>query len=506
MSSSPQKTLANLVAFATVAGIILWRENHWRSLLPHAGSVPAVASSGAGNAGTAFPEASVAPTSSAFPDSPPSAGGTDAALLEQNALLQRQLVAKDGEMRNLQVKVAELQAAVEAAKPPPTPDDLVTKFTGQRGLTFDPPVQLTPAPVETILGKIRESALAALPEASAQARSRAAVALGLTSDPFDYREAMASLAAMTSGGFYQHDANTLFYREEASLLRADGREMFISALAPALLRQHFPLARSNQYDTPDDDAAIAAMSLFNGDANSSRVRFGITDQMALNLDRAGTPAPAPSSSSAPPYLTEIWKFSQDKGSLFAEAVIGKGGLPALNEAYARPPRSTSEILHPETLYLGATPFEPVKITLPQPANVAGADPAFTNIAGEFGTYIVLRGYCDVDTATVAAEGWMGDRYAVWAGPEGKGDHLFWKTAWQSPQDTREFFDALRSTLMQRFTIPWRAEYDAAPGQFTVRDPHRVIRLTMNPEAKTVTLQNSTAPDFADALEKTAAAW
>ncbi|MDB6132727.1 MAG: hypothetical protein JWM59_970 [Verrucomicrobiales bacterium] len=494
MSSSPQKTLANLVVAATAAGLFLWRENHWQARLRHpaetvAGPGAPASQSASGGSAAAAPQ-----------------GVTDNALLEQNADLQKQLLAVQQENGSLQAKVAELNATIEASKPPPTPADLITKFTGQRGLIFDPPLKLQPVPLDDILTKITQSVNAALPEPSADARARAAVAMGMTNELFDYRASMASLASMTSGGFYQQETNTLFYRQEASLMRADGRELFISALAPALLAQ-FPLTRQNHYDTGNDDAAIAALSLVNGDANSARVRFSITDQMAQNFDRAGTPAPGPSSSSAPAYLSEIWKFTHDKGSLFAEAVIGhgKGGLTALNAAYARPPRTTSEVMHPETLYLGPTPFTPVDISLPDPM-VAGAAPYFANTAGEFGAYIILRSWFDVDSATVASEGWMGDRYLVWKGPETFGDQVFWKTAWRTDQDAREFFDILRRSLMQRFSIPWRADYDAVPNQFTVTDPRRIIRLILNPATNAVTLQNSTDPAFAAELEKAAARW
>ncbi|MES2707481.1 MAG: hypothetical protein V4726_12865 [Verrucomicrobiota bacterium] len=496
MSSSPQKTLVNLVVTATVAGIILWRENYWQARMRAAEtSDPAAAVTA-----SAGPASSVRDGATGAAPS----GVTDGSLLEQNAGMQRQLIDQQSQISTLQAKAAELQAAIEAAKPPPTPEDLAAKFTDQRGLTFDPPVKFQAVALDDILNRIRDSIHALLPESRAEIRSRAAIAMGLTTDPFDYRAAMVSLASMTSGGFFQQDTNTLFYREEASLLRADGREMFISSLAPALLRQ-FPLTRENHYDTANDDAAVAALSLINGDANSARVRFSITDQMALNLDRAGTPASAPGFGNAPAYLSETWKFTQDKGSLFAEAVIGKGGLAALNAAYARPPQTTSEILHPETLYLGGTPFAPVKIDLPQPV-VAGAEPYFSNVAGELGSYIILRSYFDVDTATIAAEGWMGDRYLVWKGPETFGDHVFWKTAWSTEKDAREFFDTLRRSLMQRFSIPWRAEYDAVPDHFTVRDPRRIILLTVHPETKIVTLRNSTDPAFAAELDKTAAGW
>jgi hypothetical protein len=65
---------------------------------------------------------------------------------------------------------------------------------------------------------------------------------------------------------------------------------------------------------------------------------------------------------------------------------------------------------------------------------------------------------------------------------------------------------MRQILMQRFSIPWLREYDAVPGQFTVNDPRRLIRLVLQPDGKTVTLANCTDPAFADALAMASAAW
>ena len=75
------------------------------------------------------------------------------------------------------------------------------------------------------------------------------------------------------------------------------------------------------------------------------------------------------------------------------------------------------------------------------------------------------------------------------------------------EDQREaFFDLMRRVLMQRFSIPWRKEYDAVPHCFKVDDPRRVIRLVVDPGAKMVTLLNATDPAFAAALEAVAAKW
>ena len=481
---SPIRSFINLMALAALIGLVVWREHTWQMRIRQ---IPIVSAD------------------SQIATLPADTSARETELLSTNGQLQKQLTATEAKVGLLTAEVASLKQALEAAKPEPTPDDLAKQFAQQRGLAFDPVPVWSPAPLDTILDKVRAGVEAQLPMDSAAARSRAAIAMGFQVDPFDYRAALVSLAQMTNGGFYEASRQTFLYREEASLSRADGREMFIGGLAAALTQRQGGDRLGNLYDSANDDVALAARSLMNGDANASRVRFSISDQLNLNFDRNGAPSAPPPNYSAPVYLAEMWKFSQDKGSLFVEALAGRGGNAAVDAAYVRMPGSSAEILHPEELYLATPPFEPVAIDFKE-TKVGARDSYFTNTAGELGTYIALRGWLGIEEATLASEGWAGDRYGVWPGEAGIGDHVFWKTVWRTEKDAQEFFDHMRRVIMQRFSIPWRQGYDAAPGQFRVDDPRRVVRLVLKSGGKTVTLLQATDPAFAVELEQAAVKW
>jgi len=465
---------------------MLWREHVWQLRLKNP-SIPAPAIT---QPGTLTP-----PPGGVFQAGP----DESVALRAENGVLQKKLVAAETRLSTLTAEVQTLKQAAEAAKPAPTPADLAKKLAEQRGVAFNPEPKWEPVAMEIILNKVKASVDAQLPVALGEARSRAAVAMGFTSEPYDYPAAAISLAQMTNGGFYDSATKQFFYREEASLARADGREAFIGGLASALTLQKAG-GGSPWRETPNDDEALAVRSLSSGDANATRVRFSIADQLNLNFDRSGAPAAPPPNYSAPAYLAEIWKFSQDKGSLFIESLAGRGGNPAIDAAYQRPPRSSAEILHPEELYLANPPFQPVAVEIPHP-DLNGVAPYYLNTAGEFGTYIALRSWLNMDEAAQASEGWAGDRYAIWAGEAGYGDHVLWKTVWRTPQDAKAFFDLFRRVLMQRFSIPWRREYDATPGQFRVDDPRRVLRLTLGADGTSVSFSHATDPASAAILEK-----
>ncbi len=474
--SSPIRSFLNLLFIASLAGVFLWREHSWqvKSRPAPAGSAP----------------------SGGAPALATGASDQESSLLTANAALQQQVIQAESRLSSLTAEVDRLKAALEASRPEPTPDFLAKQFQDQRGLAFDPPPQWKPVPLDTILDEVREKVEADLSVAAGEARGRAAQAMGFHNEPFDYRAGVVSLAQMANGGIYHEAENAFLYREEAALGRADGRETFIGALASALTRKKAG-AVGNLYDPADDDAALALHSLMSGDANASRIRYSLADQLNMNFDRAGAPTAPPPNYSAPVYLAELWKFSQDKGSQFIEMLAGQGGNAAIDAAYARPPRSSAEILHPE-LYLANPPFQPEPVTLGDLA-IAGQNPYFTNVAGEIGCYIALRSWLGVDEATVASEGWAGDRYAVWSGEEGVGDHLLWKSMWRTEQDAEEFFNMLRRVQMQRHSIPWRKEHDAISNEFSINDPRRIIRLVLDRANKTVTLTNATDPTIASAL-------
>lgn len=390
----------------------------------------------------------------------------------------------------------QLAEALEAAKPPPTPDEVATRILAARELAFRRTPVWTASTPEEIMKRLSARAVAGLTPELGDARMRACLAMGFVATPFDYRDAMAGLATMKAGGFYDGESGKFFYQSEASLARADSREVFAGALLPVLLAQNFADA-SPPVEPDNDDAALAVQALAFGDANFTRVRFSISDQGHANYDRGQAPAAPPPSPNAPQFLTEMWKWSEDAGNLFVQTLHGKGGLSAVNNAYQRPPQSSAEIMHPESLYLANPPFVPVKVNYPDPA-VDGTAPLFSNVAGEIGAYFLVRSFADLDYATAATEGWAGDRYLIWPGSKEHGDHLLWRTVWTTDDDAKQFFDAMRRGVMTRHLIPWQKEYDVSSDQFRVDDPHRIVRLQR--AGKTVTLLSATDPAFAKAAE------
>jgi hypothetical protein len=103
-----------------------------------------------------------------------------------------------------------------------------------------------------------------------------------------------------------------------------------------------------------------------------------------------------------------------------------------------------QVLHPEK-YLDRVD-EPVEVALPE---VGRAMPDFEGTLGEFLIRVLLRAGPAGESAATAAAGWGGDRYAV-LGADGGSYRLVWRSVWDSESDAREFRDALKAYVDQRF--------------------------------------------------------
>ena len=115
---------------------------------------------------------------------------------------------------------------------------------------------------------------------------------------------------------------------------------------------------------------------------------------------------------APPVLISSLSFPYSSGYRFVETLYDAGGFEAIDAAWADPPRSTEHILHPERYLAGDAPQI---VTLPPLTDTLGVgwELLEDDILGEF----FLREYLDQQLAAAvaerAAEGWGGDRYAVY---------------------------------------------------------------------------------------------
>jgi hypothetical protein len=288
----------------------------------------------------------------------------------------------------------------------------------------------------------------------------------------DVRKVYADILEESIAGYYDPDDRrlVLVVREGQPFddgLDRRGPEGVAASheLVHALQDQHFDLWRLQDRDFSDDDVQIALSALIEGDATWSMMLFSTPEirlmpqliDLAAELEAfgAGDAAAAPGSAlaAAPPLFASSLLFPYVHGLVFArDAWVSTSDFSAIDAAFAAPPLSSEQILHPEK-FLTARPDWPTRLRLDERAAAldaavgvadVGARAEDTNTLGEVGIRWLLESVPEAARAAVtsASAGWDGDRYRVWRGADG-GVFGAWATTWDRPSDAREFSEAIR---------------------------------------------------------------
>jgi hypothetical protein len=235
-------------------------------------------------------------------------------------------------------------------------------------------------------------------------------------------------------------------------------------LVHALQDQRFDLdALTAETRTASDDAGLAFSALIEGDASAVDTAYLEAHPELTPGILGATLGSLPGLlrlDAAPPLFAHTGLFSYGAGEVFVNALREEGGWDAVDAAYADPPTSTEQILHPEK-YLGPRD-EPTPVDLPDlaPALGAGWARVHENALGELQTAVLLAnqeedGFAPLpDTATEAAAGWDGDRYALWS--EGEAEVLLWRSVWDDADEAEAFVAALRARDAGRTGERWTA--------------------------------------------------
>lgn len=239
------------------------------------------------------------------------------------------------------------------------------------------------------------------------------------------------------------------------------RPILAHELTHALQDQHYDISRWLDAVKEDDDAFMARDAVLEGSATAVMFEYvfaplgqSVGDMADLDeLLRAGFLAGLQSQEElnrAPSYLREVLLFPYLDGTRFFQQMLHARNWKATDELFARPPRSSREIMHPE-IYLAQNP-RPSPVALPDfgdaiPASWKRLD---ENVTGEFGIKLVLQQYLDPEEASSVSSAWQGDRYQIY---EGANDSalLVHYSRWRTDTAAEKFFDAYIRTRAKRYT-------------------------------------------------------
>ena len=220
--------------------------------------------------------------------------------------------------------------------------------------------------------------------------------------------------------------------------------------------QNFGVANEAAFSCPlGDDACRARAALTQGDALWSAVFWAAqyaspTEQQQMQAQAAEGMAKAPET---PWFVQRQALFPLEAGLNFVAALYSRGGWEAVNAAYAAPPVSSEQILHPERY----PDLQPLPLTLPPLAPTLGAgwEKVTQGTLGEWGLLALLAygaepaARLDEGVARAAADGWRGDAYALFRQRADGALVLVSQVAWANGTERYEFTKAFVRYLNAR---------------------------------------------------------
>jgi hypothetical protein len=274
---------------------------------------------------------------------------------------------------------------------------------------------------------------------------------GLAPNDFEYRPFLIKLLTEQVAGYYDPKAQQFYL---ADWIELEGQKPVMAhELTHALQDQHFNLKRFEKWPKGDSDAELAAHALIEGDATLAMTLYMAKHPLvALAFIKSlGSQENATEQfKRAPRALRESLLFPYESGSTWATAVYHRGGWDLVSKAFTKLPLSTEQVMHPDKYFAYEAPL---KLTVPELKLQLG--PTWkridSDVNGEWGCYLLLDEYLnDSVESKKAAAGWAGDEFALYEGAKPTDLFVAQLTAWDTPLDAREFFDAYLKRTWKRY--------------------------------------------------------
>ncbi len=276
------------------------------------------------------------------------------------------------------------------------------------------------------------------PEGQARAEERTLLAFDLLPPGTDLRSLRAQVLEENIVGFYDErpGRKRLYAVSEDRSLTPANQLVLSHELRHALQDQYVDVHEALPPAVGDfDDRRLAWLSLLEGDATLVMERFllrRLPEGAAEGKELPVGALPAPVVPGAPPVVQDQLVRPYLDGLEFARALWRRGGAEALRAAWARPPESTEQVLHPEKYFARESPRAVAESYAPRTGKLVTE-----GVLGEMLARTLLEG-----GPVEAAAGWGGDRFRLFD-VAGK-TLLVWRSVWDTPLDAEEFRAAARA--------------------------------------------------------------
>ena len=288
--------------------------------------------------------------------------------------------------------------------------DLAAFVERERGLDFEHPVRVD------FLSEAEYSDAARVDEAMLADEDREALdesaavleALGLVPEGTDL---LATANEMADTGTLAH------YDPVTETVTVRGTEM-TTVLATTLVHELTHVAQDQAFDLErvfedENGGGEGFHALVEGDAVRIEVAYveslAADEQDAYWDDYLGEVDDAEAGLGAvPPAMQALFAAPYVLGDPFVALVAADGGNRAVDDAFASPPASSEHLIDPGSFFAGDAPVDVDDPDPPDGAERVGEP----DVLGAVGLFVLLSERLDAEVALAAADGWGGDRYAV----------------------------------------------------------------------------------------------
>ena len=277
------------------------------------------------------------------------------------------------------------------------------------------------------------------------------ITLGLLADGASLRAVTLAFQGGQVAGYYSPDKDELFVVSRGAAVGPADESTYAHEFTHQLQDQHIDLDKLGIDTVDQSDRALARLALVEGDATSVQTTWMTQNLTAAELGEVFAasldPAALEAFNNAPPYLRGTALFPYQSGLAFVMRLIATGGYAAVDAAFADPPDSTEQVLHPDKYDDREAP-----LTVEIPADVAklvgaGWSAVGEDTLGELVLQIWLeQGGVSAAEAASAAAGWGGDRLVLLRGPNGAVS-IGLVTVWDTSADAAEFVAAARTAAI-----------------------------------------------------------
>ncbi|MBM3336017.1 hypothetical protein FJY63_15265, partial [Candidatus Sumerlaeota bacterium] len=288
---------------------------------------------------------------------------TTAQLQAEIEVLRIQLDVKQQRLEALERELARLQAQPAGARERKMIDEITRDVGRIRGLRAKAPIEFSTLTPE-VLNRLLDEEIKGERATEFQGYTVLLKHLGVIPRDMELEKFLRALLTEQIAGAYDDKTKKLYISDKFDLNSSVAKIILAHEICHALQDQHFNLTSSPLHMENNDDRALAALAVIEGDAMlllGEYAREKASWKTLLELPRL-LMMDQSQMASAPPFLYRSLVFPYLTGQTFVMQSIYEGHTGTRNRILREMPRSTEQVLHSDK-YFGLALDEPTEIAL-----------------------------------------------------------------------------------------------------------------------------------------------